>query len=477
MTKHTILFAAAPLLVLTQPANAQDAPPEQVEIESALTPLVTFRGEEAARPSLEERMEQLGIANASVAVYRDGELEWARGYGEGIDPDTLFQAASLSKAVASAGIIALAMERGVSLDADISGELAGLDLELINPAGLPITLRQLLSHTNGAGVSGFPGYADGTDVPTTAQVVMGEEPTNTARVVISSERQGTFNYSGGGYTIAQHWAETVTGEPFPEIVDRLILEPLGMERSLFAALRRGDFPRENVALGYNGDGTEIPGGWNVYPEHAAASLWTTPREYGLFALGLMDALEGDPDAVLSEELVREMTRVVDDGYALGIGVSDMDGAVRLSHSGSNRGYKSNFMAYPATDSVIVTMTGADNGWPLMGDIGRTANVTYDWPTTPLIVRDRLPASEAEMEAFSGVYELQGNESIVVTIRPDENGELRITAPSGASWTMVRVGNASWIDPNDAQLITFEYREDGTLIASDGNQTFVRREAD
>lgn len=470
----TRIPALAPLtlLIAANPLAAQEATLEQAQIESALTPVVTFRGEEETRPSIEGRMDELGIAAVSTAVFRNGQLEWANGFGEGVDTQTLFQAASLSKSVAATGIVALAMERGVSLDEDISADLAGLDLAVINPAGLPITLRQLLSHTNGASVSGFPGYAFGTNVPTTAQVIMGEDPSNTPTVVISSERQGSRSYSGGGYTIAQYWAEQVTGESFPAIMRRYVLDPVGMERSLFAAIRQEDFPRENVALAYNGDGSEVVGGWNVYPEHAAASLWTTPTEYGRYVASLMAALNGDAGAALPAEVAREVTTVVAAAYGLGIGVADIDGAIRLNHSGSNRGYKSNFMAYPATGDLIVTMTGNDNGWPMIGDVGRTANVTYGWPTSERIVRSRLPASEGELIALSGDYAMQGNGDVIIRVEPDD-GKLRVTAPDGSSWNLWRVGNATWIDPDDAQEVTFLMDEDGTVTASDGNQTFVR----
>ncbi|WP_120077350.1 serine hydrolase domain-containing protein [Aurantiacibacter odishensis] len=457
----------------TVPAAAQDSTPEQAEIETALAPLVTFRGETPEVRSIAQRMADLGIANASVAVVRDGKLEWARGYGEGIDADTLYQAASLSKAVAAAGIAALALDRGVSLDADISADLRGLDLAQINPDGVPITLRGLLSHTNGAAVSGFPGYAAGAEVPTTAQVIMGAAPTNTDMVVISAEGVGSYSYSGGGYTIAQYWAEQVTGEPFPAIMRRYVLDPVGMDRSLFSAERQGDLPRDNVALAYNGDGSPVEGGWHVYPEYAAASLWTTPSEYALFATALMRALAGERDAGLPGAVAREMTSTVANDYGLGIGTGEVDGAVRLNHSGSNKGYKSNFMAYPASDDLIVVMTGADNGWPLVGDIGRTTNIVYDWPRNPPLVRDRLPASKGELVALSGSYAMQGNEDLVVTLEPD-GSELKVIAPSGQSWNLVRIGNATWIDPADGQELTFVADTGGGMTVSDGGPVFERR---
>ena len=430
MKKLATLLAPLALVALAQPLHAQDVTPEQEAIEARLLPVVVFRGEEDAAPSIDERRAELGVSTVSVAVFRDGELDWSQAYGEGVDSDTLYQAASLSKAVASAGIVALAMERGTSLDADISGELAGLDLDLINPDGQPITLRALLSHTNGAAVSGFPGYAVGVPMPTTAQVIEGSDITNTDTVVISAEGMGNYSYSGGGYTIAQYWAETVTGEDFPALMRRYVLDPIGMERSLFAALGPDEFPRENVTTAWHRGEAAVQGGWHRYPEHAAASLWTTPREYGLFALALLRALNGDGSAGITPEVVEELTRTVANEYGLGIAVNERDDEIRLSHSGSNAGYKSYFAAFPASGDAVVVMTDTDNGWALVSDINRTASVTYGWPSDPPVERSRLPLSASEMALFAGVYQMEDGTGPEVVIRPGDN-DLGVYLPNGA----------------------------------------------
>ncbi|MEL7519650.1 MAG: serine hydrolase domain-containing protein, partial [Pseudomonadota bacterium] len=122
------IIAALALTALIVPTHANDKAASSADIETALVPLVSFKGEEGNRLTLNERREALRVKAASVAVMRGGEIAWARAYGEGVDQDTLFQLASLSKTVAAAGIVALAFEKGVSLDEDISGSLTGLDL-------------------------------------------------------------------------------------------------------------------------------------------------------------------------------------------------------------------------------------------------------------------------------------------------------------------------------------------------------------
>ena len=464
----SLLLAAA--FLATTPAQAQAGDTEEREtIESRLVPLVNFAGEEDARKSIAERQAELLVPQASVAIYRDGTLAWAQGYGDGTDPDTLFQFASLSKPVAALGILLLAQERGVDIDADISGALVGLDLARLNPESRPITLRGLLSHTAGATVGGFPGYDSSGPVPTTAQVIEGTGPANTDPVVIALP-QGERSYSGGGFTIAQYWAEQVGGEPFAALMRRLVLDPLGMARSTFASAAPESFDRDNVARGWGRGGVPLDGGWRIHPEQAAASLWTNPREYGLFVVALMASLDGE--GPFYRTLGETMTTPVANGYGLGIGVAEVDGAIRLSHSGSNRGYLSNFMAYPDRGDAVITVVNADSGFPLVGDIGRTANAAYGWPSSPPIERTRLAASADELTPLAGVYVEEGESERAFTLSIDGSQLLGI-APSGFRFRLVKTGEATFIDPADGVEGTFVADADG-LYSVDFQGTTYRQ---
>ena len=471
-TAFAIVSALSLAFAVQVSADTEGSAASSADVDTALVPLVSFRGEEDTRLSIDERREALGVRAASVAVLRGGEIAWAKAYGEGVDADTLFQFASLSKPVAAAGILALARERGVGLDDDISADLTGLNLARLNPDGLPITLRGLLSHTSGTTVGGFPGYAVDEPVPTTKQVVEGAEPANSDPVVVKPIKPGERRYSGGGYTVAQYWAEQVTGEDFESVMRRLVLDPIGMKRSTFGSGTAEQFARDNVAPGYYGEGLLIPGGWRIHPEQAAASLWSTPREYLLFVRALMRAMDGDASAGIAPEVARAMTVPVAQSYGLGIGVADIDGAIRLSHSGSNIGYKSNFMAYPVSGDAVISVVNADRGWALVGDIGRTANVVYGWPVRPLITRTRLAADESELSAFIGDYAEAGSKEVAFTLTataPTMTG----TAPNGFRFELVKTGEATFIDPQDGQEGTFVEDEQGRLSVTFEDTIYVR----
>ena len=114
----------------------------------------------------------------------------------------------------------------------------------------------------------------------------------TAGIVIDPDRIGQRKYSGGGFHLAQLWAETMSGETFPALMKRLVLEPVGMTRSTFDLITPDDQRAVNLAPGYGEEGLPADGGWLLYPQGAAAGLWTTPTEYGRFMSALLVKRDG-----------------------------------------------------------------------------------------------------------------------------------------------------------------------------------------
>ena len=457
--------AAAP-----EPAHPS-RPAEQVAIETGLAPKIRFTGEPAPRFTIAERMESHGVTAASVAVLRDGRIHWQAYYGEGGGPDTLFQAASMSKAVAAVGIVALARQRGFSLDADIMPDLADvLDPRAVNPAGVKVTLRGLLSHTNGASVSGFPGYEHGTSIPSTLGVVLGAGGSNTGPVIIDPAKIGTLHYSGGGYTLAQLWAEHVSGKAFGPLMQELVLDPAGMTHSAFAI----DPPSANVARATDGFDGPVPGGWNRYPEAAAAGLWTTPADYGRFAHGLMRAAQGDGASGIDPAVAQEVLRVIDDDYGLGIAVLDDTGSgqLRFSHSGGNRGYRTQFNAHPGPDEVIIVLTNAPGGWNLLGEIMRASRAAYGWPGDQGEEKTRFAMQPEALASLAGAYVPEGESEVAVRFTVNGN-ELEGQTRNGYRFRMVPIGPDSFIDPDDGGTINLRVQGDRVMMESNG-QKFTRQ---
>ncbi len=219
-------------------AAAQSTDRQQA-VENGLLPAVLIEGNETPRYNIFERMQRYDVPGISIAVINDGRFEWAEGYGvkraggtDSVHTSTHFQAASISKPVAAAGALRLVQEGRLLLDQDVN--------ELLRTWAVPtngftaeqrVTLRRLLSHTAGATVHGFPGYARDEEIPSAVDVLDGRG--NTAEVVFDTIPGSIWRYSGGGYTIAQLLVSDVARMPFAEYMREAVLLPLGMYESTF----------------------------------------------------------------------------------------------------------------------------------------------------------------------------------------------------------------------------------------------------
>ena len=208
-----------------------------------------------------------------AAVIRDSSLAWS--HVAGGEPDRLFQAGSISKPVTALVALELAARGRLDLDGDVNGQLTSWHL----PGPHRVSLRQLLGHTAGTGVPFFPGYPQGAPVPALRQVLDGVPPSATAPVRAGPAARGSFRYSGGGYAIVQQLIADATGMPFEEAAAAAVLHPCGMTRSTFAQ----PLPASLRPAAARHD-------WRVYPEAAAAGLWTTPGDLARYVCAIQAAL-------------------------------------------------------------------------------------------------------------------------------------------------------------------------------------------
>jgi CubicO group peptidase (beta-lactamase class C family) len=241
------LLCVPPSFSQTTSTPAAQAPlPQTIEaeihsVETGLLPVVTVTGDPHPTRSLTEEMRRRHVPAVSIAVIHNGTIRWAHAWGtltpEGGPPATphsLFQAASISKSLASMAALHLVEQGKLSLDAPVQTELKSWSLPQNSfTAQHPVTLRELLSHTAGTDVHGFPGYATTVPVPTLQQVLDGIEPANTEAIRVTAVPGEAFSYSGGGFTIVQQMMIDATGQPFPQIMQSLVIDPIGMRHSTY----------------------------------------------------------------------------------------------------------------------------------------------------------------------------------------------------------------------------------------------------
>jgi len=323
----------------------------------------SFNSSDRLNQALSARAEALGVSAVSLTVLNQkGDIVSAYA-GEDISEHSLFQAASMSKSVTAVGVLILAYERQIDLDDDIRPYIKSLDWTRIRGGGTPVSLRQLLLHTAGATVSGFPGYKRSKPLPSSVEIVMGGKGVNTGAVKLTKTKD-SFRYSGGGYQILQVFVEDVTGQSFDDALADLVLEPLEMTKSTFVqppeVAEIGPLSIASAESGFNpihGVFRPMKDTWKNYPEQAAAGLWTTSDDFMKFALMLRDVSEGKDVLGIPNSVLRSMFEEVDKRYGLGVMLSiDKDGSlVFFQHTGGNAGYRCIFRVYPKEGIAIVAM--------------------------------------------------------------------------------------------------------------------------
>ena len=349
----------------------------------------------AARFTVDQEMARLHVTGASVAVVAGGKVVWARGFGAKeagtaakVDSTTLFLAGSISKSVFATAVMSLVDRGTLPLDSNVNALLTSWRLpESRFTEKEKVTLRRILSHQAGLTVWGFPGYDADKPVPTVPQLLDGASPANTPAVRNDTIPGARWLYSGGGYTVAQLAATDVTGEPFPALMKRLVLGPTGMSRSTY----ENPLPASRVgeaASGHEKPDTAVHGKWHVYPEMAAAGLWTTASDLARWGIAVMRSYRGERAPLLSAAVAREMLRpqtalprtgpgAAQPGVWWGLGVQ-LAGSARtfnFSHGGRDEGFVASVVFYPELDVGLVVLTNSTNG-AFLGEVRTAFNQAF-----------------------------------------------------------------------------------------------------
>ena len=368
MLASSLGAAAVASLATPHIASAQPAPRDDIA-ESLLRDMVQWKVPGASYAV---------IANGQVSLHAAGVRRAGSTFA--VTPQTMFQAASLSKTVAAAVALVL-VERGqLTLDHDINDHLTVWKLPSAALAeGHPVTLRRLLAMTGGINVPGYPGYRPGSPLPSLVQILNGAPPANSAAVRIV-EPPGTKEiYSGGGYQIVQAAIDSATRARFARVARDTVLVPAGMTVSGFDQPLLSE-RATNVAAGHTLAGTAMTGGGNVLPELAAAGLWSTPAELARFLIALWQARRSTPGALLTPATIDTMLTPVDGfGYGLGAALRGRGRDLVLMKRGHNIGFHSYMMLFPDTGQGAVVMTNVESGDRVIEPLLRRIAERDAWP--------------------------------------------------------------------------------------------------
>jgi CubicO group peptidase (beta-lactamase class C family) len=326
-------------------------------------------------------MQRLHVPGFSIAVVKDFKVHWAKAYGvadddsrQALTTETRFQSASIAKPVSALAAMRLVQDGRLSLDADVNTLLKSWRV----PAK-GITPRALFSHTSGADDGfGFPGYEPGAPLPSIAQILDGQPPSNVGRVTFARPPFATYKYSGGGVLIMQQALMDMTGTPFASYMQSRVLAPLQMSHSTF-----GHMPltanAPPVALAHGEDGRRMGAPWHVYPELATSNLWSTPTDIAKFVIEIQSALRGPKGKLLEQRVANEMlTPAGVGGFAIGLGIGQRGQGWYFFHSGANWGYRAWMIGHMRKGYGLVMMTNSENGMALLNQLGDRVERAYSW---------------------------------------------------------------------------------------------------
>lgn len=391
--------------------DAPDAAARIARITARLYPSVLLEGDTTPR-SLAARMQALKVPGVQITVVDGDRIAWSRGFGvrdttsrAPVTVHTRFQAASLSKPIATLGVLHLVQQGKLGLDDDIRTRLRSWTL----PASPfldsgTVTPRLLLTHRAGIAVSGFEGYAQTDAVPTLRQVLDGAKPANHPPLTVARVPGRVNSYSGGGYTVMEQVLEDVAGGRFVDVLQRDVLTPLGMTRSTYATLAPA--ANDDIARGFLSSGAQVAGGWRTHPEHAAASLWTTSCDYGKAVLAMQRAARGmttSASSPLNAKLVQEMMTLQAPTQGIGVGLKGAPTPFRFSHTGSNVGYKAIMLGFLDQPRGAIVLTNGDQGGDLMNEIVRAIAQEYGWEDMRPVVRRAVVIDSARLKPIAGRY--------------------------------------------------------------------------
>lgn len=315
-----------------------------------------------------ELLDRFQVPGAAVAVIQDGEVVHARGYGladaEAHTPmsdQTVLNVASVAKPVTAWGVMALAEEERIQLDAPVNQYLKRLQITSDEYDVDKVTARRLLSHTSGLVRGSHPGYLPGADVPDLVAALKGDAspPPGSGRIHeirVVREPGSELGYSGVAYGVLEVMIEDVTGQSFPAYMHEAVFAPLGMRRSAFGW---PDSIRKHTATPHNlwSDTEPI----RRFTGDAWGNLNATAPDLGRWLAAAVDGPSGPRGrGVLSPATIDSMLTVTLGKFGVSYEAETLsDGTELWGHSGWNLGWMSRVHVDPETGNGLVVLTNAD----------------------------------------------------------------------------------------------------------------------
>lgn len=165
--------------------------------------------------------EQKQVESAALFVSQR-ERSFARAFGKARDENAMFLLASISKPIAVTALMTLFDRGKFRLDDPLRKFIP----QFTGDGRDAVTMQHLLTH-----VSGLPDQLAENDSLRARHAPLSEFVSQVIRTPLAFPPGSRYQYSSMGILLAAHVAELLSGTEIRELVDRTVLEPLGMKRS------------------------------------------------------------------------------------------------------------------------------------------------------------------------------------------------------------------------------------------------------
>ena len=368
--------------------------------------------------AVETAMAETETPGVAIGVLEEGE-EYTRGFGVTsvensleVTPDTLFQIGSITKTFT--GTVAMVLVERGELDLDVPVRTYLPELRLLDEdAAARATMRHLLTHTGGWVGDYFEDHGAGDDALARMVAALSELPQLTPLGEV-------WSYNNAGFYIAGRVIEVIAGKPYEEVVNEVLLEPLGLGSTFFFA---EEVMTRRFAVGHlrSEDGPpSVARHWPIgRAHHAAGGLASTVRDLMRYARFQMS----DGDGIVSRASLDEMQRVqrdvgsIFDAIGLTWALATRNGRRVASHGGGTAGQISLLALLPDEASALAVVTNHQRG----GEINVAAADAFG-----IGVEERT-AMELDADAYLGTY---GSALQDVELRRENTRLLLLITPKG-----------------------------------------------
>jgi len=337
--------------------------------------------------AISAKMDLAKIPGLAACIVRDGKVLWADGFGDAnigtslmATADTPFFLASISKTVTGVCLMQLEEQGLLDLDEDINTHLSFL-VENPNHPGVPITFRQLLTHTSGLKdnwnvmdplyLLGDSPYALNTFLPD--YFVPGGAFYNPNANFNAWAPGSKYQYCNQAVSLVGLLVEVISGQDFADYAMDNVLTPLGMSNSSF---RLADFDPNAIAMPYVWAASQYaPTGHYGYPDYPAGTLRSSVLDMAIFMQMIMEDGTYNGTQILSAASVQEMKTVqyptVDNTQGLIFYYDNIFGDWNIGHDGGDPGVSTDMYYRPSDGVGVILLANSDFSFPQYYDI-------YEW---------------------------------------------------------------------------------------------------